>query len=168
MDKKKKRHRSGRSARVKAAPVPPQLAVAGIGASAGGLEACTQLLKALPKDVGMALVLVQHLAPDHPSVLADLLGGATSLPVVQVRDGTALEPNRVYVIPPNVDMKASNGALRLSPRPEDGGPFMPIDFFFRSLSESFQEKAVGIILSGTASDGAIGLREIKAVGGLTM
>jgi two-component system CheB/CheR fusion protein len=147
---------------------PRRFNIVGIGASAGGLEAFSQLLAALPSDSGMAWVLVQHLAPNHQSLLADLLGGSTTLPVVQVVNGMDLQPDHVYVIPPNVFMRVEEGRLLLTPRSDDGGQFMPIDSFFRSLAEDAQGNAIGIVLSGTASDGAIGLREIKAVGGITM
>ena len=142
--------------------------IAGVGASAGGLEAFTELLNALPEKPGLALVLVQHLAPQHESTLPYLLGSKTKLPVVQAANGMKVEPNHVYVIPPNVQMGIEAGALRLLPRPTDRSQYMPIDFFLRSLADSVQERAIGVILSGTASDGAVGVREIKAVGGITL
>ena len=145
-----------------------RLSIVGIGASAGGLEACSQLLSALPLDTGMAVVLVQHLAPKHSSVLPELLGGATKIPVHQALDGMRVEANNVYVIPPNVQMRIEDGKLRLLPRPDDHSQFMPIDYFFRSLAEFAMSRAIGIILSGTASDGAVGLREIKGMGGIIM
>jgi two-component system, chemotaxis family, CheB/CheR fusion protein len=144
------------------------LTIVGIGASAGGLEACSALFGALPEDTGMALVLVQHLAPQHPSMLPELLASSTHLEVFQAADGMSVVANKVYVIPPNVHMRMEDGKLRLLPRPEDHSQFMPIDFFLRSLAEHSQSRAIGIILSGTASDGAMGLREIKGVGGITM
>jgi two-component system, chemotaxis family, CheB/CheR fusion protein len=142
--------------------------IVGIGASAGGLEAFTQLLHALQEPTGMAIVLVQHLAAKHESILPHLLGGTTRLPVIQVSDRMRLEPDHVYVIPPNAYMGIQEGKLHLIPRPGDQRQFMPVDFFLRSLAQYAQNRAIGVILSGTASDGAIGLREIKAVGGITV
>src|SRR5262245_39728223 len=142
--------------------------VVGIGASAGGLEACSQLLRALPGNSGMALVLVQHLAPQHHSILPELLQSSSEMPVVQATDGIEVKPNQVYVIPPNVQLRIAEGKLWLMPRPEDRSQYMPIDYFFRTLAEYAQAKAIGVILSGTASDGAVGLREIKGVGGITI
>jgi len=141
--------------------------IVGIGASAGGLEAFEQLLAALPVDSGMGFVLVQHLAPKHKSILSELLARATSMPVIEVTDGISVLPNHVYVIPPNSDMIIENGALHLSPLSPDRAHRMPIDMFFRSLAEDQQGRAIGVILSGTASDGTLGLQAIKAFGGLT-
>ena len=103
--------------------------VVGIGASAGGFEAFGELLNALPIDTGMAFVLVQHLDPRHTSALAGLLGHRTKLPVVEVSQGTVVRPNRIYVIPPNANMTIARGTLSLTPRPEAGERYMPIDFF---------------------------------------
>jgi len=141
--------------------------IVGVGASAGGLEAFTQLLKTLGSGTEMAYVLVQHLDPSHESALTDLLARATEMPVRQVTDATPVEPNHVYVIPPNVDMTISQGTLRLTPRTETRGHHMPIDRFLRSLAEDQRSNAIGIILSGTASDGTLGLAAIKAEGGIT-
>jgi two-component system CheB/CheR fusion protein len=142
--------------------------VVGIGASAGGLEAFTQVLEALPEAAGLALVLVQHLAPQYESALPTLIGGKTRLPVLQVTDGMRVEADHVYVIPPNVQMKISNDVLHLVPRPGDRTQYTPIDFFLRSLAQSAGNRAIGVILSGTASDGAIGVREVQAVGGIAI
>jgi two-component system, chemotaxis family, CheB/CheR fusion protein len=141
--------------------------IVGIGASAGGLEACTQLLRHLPSDSGMAFVLVQHLDPKHKSILSDLLAKATSMPVSEVKDGMHAKPNHVYVIPPNTGMVISRAILVLTPRAETHGFHMPIDQFFHSLAEDQKNNAVGVILSGTASDGALGLKAIKTEGGIT-
>ncbi len=141
--------------------------IVGVGASAGGLEAFTQLLKTLGSGTEMAYVLVQHLDPSHESALTDLLARATEMPVRQVTDATPVEPNHVYVIPPNVDMTISQGILRLTPRTATRGHHMPIDRFLRSLAEDQRSNAIGIILSGTASDGTLGLVAIKAEGGIT-
>jgi two-component system CheB/CheR fusion protein len=143
------------------------VAIVGIGASAGGLEAFTQLLAGMPTDTGMAFVLVQHLDPRHESMLADLLSRATGLPVDEVRDGMLVEANHVYVIPPNTNMAVLHGRLSLMPRTETRGQHMPVDFFLRSLANDQGSHAIGVILSGTASDGTEGLKAIKAEGGLT-
>jgi two-component system, chemotaxis family, CheB/CheR fusion protein len=141
--------------------------IVGVGASAGGLEAFTQMLGALPADTGMAFVLVQHLAPKHPSLLVEILSRTTVMPVREVQDGTRMEPDRVYVMPPACDMVISRGALELLPRENARGQHRPIDLFFRSLAEDQRDLAIGVILSGTATDGTLGLEEIKAEGGIT-
>ncbi|HEX6137912.1 MAG TPA: chemotaxis protein CheB, partial [Casimicrobiaceae bacterium] len=141
--------------------------IVGIGASAGGLEAFTELLQHLPADTGMAFVLVQHLDPQHESALPQLLGRATSMPVHSVTDKLRVIPNQVYVIPPNVGLVIAQGALRLAPRPRTRAPTRSIDAFLESLAEDQQERAVGVILSGTATDGTMGLEAIKAEGGIT-
>ena len=141
--------------------------IVGVGASAGGLEAFTQLLTALGPGTGMAYALVQHLDPSHESALTELLAKATEMPVRQVTDATLVEPKHVYVIPPNVDMIIAQGILRLTARTETRGHHMPIDRFLRSLAEDQGSNAIGVILSGTASDGTLGLAAIKAEGGIT-
>ncbi len=140
--------------------------VVGVGASAGGLEAFTQLLKALPADTGMAFVLVQHLAPSHPSALAEILSRATKMPVLEVRDEPTVEPNHVYVIPPDRSIIIVGRVLQLLPR-EGRGAHHPIDQFFRALATEQRHRAIGVVLSGTATDGTTGLQEIKAEGGIT-
>ena len=149
------------------APLPGSFAIVGIGASAGGLEAFTQLLGALPLDTGLAFVLVQHLAPQHESMLTELLSRSTTLPVHEALDGMRIEPNHIYVIPPNTNLAVLHGRLSLMPRTEGRGQHMPIDFFFRSLAADMKSRAIGVVLSGTASDGTEGLRVIKGEGGLT-
>jgi two-component system, chemotaxis family, CheB/CheR fusion protein len=149
---------------------PPEtkpLRIVGIGASAGGLEAFTQLLRNLPSSSGMAFVLVQHLDPKHESMLTQILSQRTKMPVGEVKDGMAVEPDHVYVIPPNTDMTITEGALALQPRAGVRGHHMPVDHFFQSLAEDQKNKAIGVILSGTASDGAQGLKGIKEKGGIT-
>ncbi|CAN5795118.1 hypothetical protein BH20ACI3_BH20ACI3_06110 [soil metagenome] len=141
--------------------------VVGIGASAGGLEAFRQFLEHLPVDTGMAFVLVQHLDPTHESILTELLSRSTRIPVSEVTDGTRAEPNHVYVIPRNTNMAIEGGVLRLLPREEAPGLHRPIDYFLRSLSEDQSHQPIGVILSGTASDGTLGLEAIKAEGGIT-
>ncbi|HZN03555.1 MAG TPA: chemotaxis protein CheB [Candidatus Polarisedimenticolia bacterium] len=142
--------------------------VVGVGASAGGLEAFTQLLEALPNDTGMAFVLVQHLAPRHESALPTLLGPVSGMGVEQAREGLRPLPNHVYIIPPNSQLTIARGKLHLSPRPAGPGQHTPIDHFFRSLAQECGSRAIGVILSGTASDGSMGLREIKAAGGIAI
>jgi len=142
--------------------------VVGIGASAGGLEAFTQLLRALPADTGMAFVLVQHLEPSHESILSKLLARATEMPVQEVHDGMRAEPNHVYVIPANADLSLMDGLLHIVRRRAPAGQHRPIDYFFRSLAETRKSQAIGVILSGTASDGTAGLKAIKVEGGITL
>ena len=144
----------------------PQFPVVGIGASAGGLEACTALLKALPVNPGMAFVVVQHLDPHHESILHKLLSKTTEMPVMQVEDGMVLEPNHVYVIPPKYDMAVRERTLRLLSRRRTAGRHLPINRFFVSLAEDQKSAAIGVILSGTASDGTVGLQAIKSEGGV--
>ena len=145
--------------------IPPP--VVGIGASAGGLEAFTQLLGALPTDTGMAFVLVQHLEPKHDSVLTALLARATPMPVTEIRDSMRVEPNHIYVIPANADLTLVNGTLHIVGRRAAAGRHLPIDYFLRSLAETQGPRAVGVILSGTASDGTAGIKAIKEEGGIT-
>ena len=142
----------------------PKFPVAGIGASAGGLEAFLQLLKGLPTDTGMAFVLVQHLDPKHDSQLAGLLERATQMPVCEAVDGQILRPNRVHVMPSNVLMTVASGRLVLVPR---GNEMSPIDCFLRSLAAEYGELGVGVILSGTGADGTAGVEAVKAAGGIT-
>ena len=141
--------------------------IVGLGASAGGLEACTELIKNLPADTGMAFVLVQHLAPEHESLLPELLANSTTMPVLQVRNGMKVEPNQFYVIPPNATMAINHGVLKLLPRQSKPGPQRCIDMFFESLAQDRGHEAIGVILSGTASDGTLGLEAIKGEGGVT-
>jgi two-component system CheB/CheR fusion protein len=141
--------------------------IVGIGASAGGLEAFTQLLNYLPSDTGMGFVLVQHLAPDHKSLLREILSRATRMTVHEVVDNTTVEPNQLYVIPPNKQMTISQGILKLMPREKIRGVAMTVDTFFLSLAEDQGNKAIAIVLSGGDSDGAQGAKAIKAAGGIT-
>ncbi len=141
--------------------------IVGVGASAGGLEAFTQLLKHLPLDTGMAFVLVQHLDPEHESALTQILSRVTQMPVSEVSDKLRPKANQVYVIPKNTHLRIDGGLLRLSPRPKTKAPHRAIDSFFESLAEDQRERAVGVVLSGTATDGTLGLEAIKAEGGIT-
>jgi len=141
--------------------------IVGIGASAGGLEAFSELLASLPERTGMAFLLVQHLDPVHPSRLKELLGKVTPIPIQEASEGMAVKPDHIYTIPPNTDMRIKEGRLRISPRPHSRGPHLPVDFLFRSLAEEQQGRAIGVVLSGTGADGTLGLGEIKAAGGIT-
>ncbi|MDH5219114.1 MAG: chemotaxis protein CheR, partial [Gammaproteobacteria bacterium] len=146
---------------------PANFYIVGIGASAGGYEACAQLLSNLPDNTGMAFVIVQHLHPDHPSALSDLLGRTTTMPVTEITDEMLVVPNHVYVIPPKTALEIFHGRLQLTGRSAEH-PHLPIDRFFRSLAVDLESKAIGVILSGTASDGVVGLQAIKAAGGITL
>src|SRR5437879_1957731 len=135
--------------------------IAGVGASAGGLEAFTQLLQELPSTINMALVLVQHLDPTYKSLLTELLSRTTKLAVEEVTDGTRVKPGHVYVIPPNTTMTISKRTLHLKPRVEIDRRHTPIDQFLESLAEDQKSRAIGVILSGTSMDGIDGVRTIK-------
>jgi two-component system CheB/CheR fusion protein len=144
--------------------------IVGIGASAGGLAAFEAFFSGMPADAepGMAFVLVQHLAPDHKSLLTELIQRYTRMQVFEVEDGMVVQANCAYIIPPNYDMAFLNGALHLLEPTAPRGHRLPIDFFFRSLAQDQRERAIGIVLSGTGSDGTLGLREIKGEGGMIM
>src|SRR6266702_6674905 len=139
--------------------------IVGIGGSAGGFEAAMELLRHLPTRTGMAFVIVQHLDPHHGSRLPNLLGKATSMPVTEVTETITPQPNAIYVQPPNKCVIAKNGKLTLVSRTEKLN--VAIDHFFESLAEDCGSRGIGIVLSGTGSDGTAGLRAIKAAGGLT-
>lgn len=142
--------------------------IVGIGASAGGLEALEQFLAKVPPDCGMAFVVVQHLDPTHKGIMTELLQRATAMTAVQAKNRIKVKPNHVYVIPPNKDMSLLHGALHLFAPQAPRGLRLPIDFFFRSLADDRREQSIGVILSGMASDGTLGLRAIKEKGGLTL
>jgi len=144
-----------------------RLLIVGVGASAGGLEAFTQLLAHLPLDTGMAFVLVQHLDPDHESALTQILSRATPLPVSEITHNQPLQADHVYVIPRDTNLSIVEGMLKLKPRVRTRTPHRPIDAFFESLAQDQGERAIGVVLSGTASDGTLGLEAIKAEGGFT-
>lgn len=138
----------------------------GIGASAGGLDALKKFLSNIPNQSGMAFIIVQHMDPTHKSSLVNILKRSTSLKVLQVEDGVQIMPDHVYIIPPNNDMGIIEGKLQLMEPIEPHGLRMPINYFFTSLAQDQQDKSVGIILSGFGSDGSIGLKAIKAHGGI--
>ncbi|MFN6468413.1 MAG: CheR family methyltransferase [Nostoc sp. SerVER01] len=141
--------------------------VVGIAASAGGLEAFTELISHLPTDTGMAFVLIQHLSPDYESLLSEILGRVTEMAVCQAQDQMMIEPNKIYAIPPNTQMTLKNGMLHLAPRQKTFGKYMPGDMFFSSLAAEQGNKAIAIVLSGTDGDGAQGLKAVKVAGGVT-
>ncbi|WP_084324053.1 chemotaxis protein CheB [Methanolobus tindarius] len=145
-------------------------AIVGIGASAGGLAAFEAFFSGMPADTdpNMAIVLVQHLDPDHKSLLADLIRRRTRMQVFEVEDGMMVRPNCAYIIPPNRDMAFLNGTLQLLEPSSPRGQRMPIDFFFRSLAHDQQERAICVVLSGTGSDGTLGVRDIKEEGGIVI
>jgi two-component system, chemotaxis family, CheB/CheR fusion protein len=142
--------------------------VVAIGASAGGIEAFQQLLANLPPDTGMAFVLVQHLDPHHQSRLAEVLSRSTSMPVFEADHNMELAPNHVYIIPPNRKLAVEGGHLQVTPRDDVQRVHLPIDHLFRSLAREQKARAIGVVLSGTGSDGTQGLAEIKAAGGITL
>jgi two-component system CheB/CheR fusion protein len=144
---------------------PPMV---GIGASAGGLEAATRMLSEIPPDTGLAYLLVQHLDPVHESTLVPLLDRVAKIPVVQAADGMRVQADHVYVIPPNATMTVTDGHLRLVTRDLERGPHFSIDTFLCSLADVEGNAAVGVILSGTGTDGSQGIRAIKEAGGITM
>jgi two-component system, chemotaxis family, CheB/CheR fusion protein len=153
--------------RLMAAPQPRILFLSGVGASAGGLSALTHLVEALPPRPGLALVVIQHLDPKHDSRLNELLQPHTEMAVVDARHGVKVAPDHVYVIQPNTSVAIADGVLSVTPRPEDRRPHYPVDHFLRLLASVQGPSAVGVILSGTGSDGTLGICEIKAAGGLT-
>lgn len=141
--------------------------IVGIGASAGGLEAFEQFFRAFPIDSNISFILVPHLDPDHESMLADILGRVTMMPVVEAQDMSDVVPNHVYIIPPNREMAIFHNKIQLTKPSGTRGQQMKIDLFFRSLAEEQGEKAIGIILSGTGTDGTLGIRAIQGGGGTT-
>ncbi|MFH0731144.1 MAG: chemotaxis protein CheB [Pseudomonadota bacterium] len=149
---------------------PAGFPIVGVGASAGGLAAFEAFFSGMPEgvDPGMAFVLVQHLAPDHKSILTDLIRRYTRMQVFEVEDGMRVLPNCAYIIPPNRDMAFLNGTLQLMEPSAPRGQRLPIDFFFRSLAQDQRERAICIVLSGTGSDGTLGVRAIKGEGGMVM
>src|SRR5262245_8207168 len=139
--------------------------IVGVGASAGGLEAFTELLGGLPSSPGIAFLFVQHLEPRHKSQLPEILTRVTSLPIREAVHGMAVQADHVYLIPPNANMALVDGHLGLTPRQR--GPHMPADYLFRSLAGILKTRAIGVILSGGGTDGTLGFQSIKAEGGIT-
>jgi len=154
------------------ARAPPRMdsrfAVVGIGASAGGLEACTTLLRSLPASSGIAFILVQHLDPTHESMMVDLLAAHTAMKVLQAFDGMLLQPDHFYIIPPAVYLSVTGGLLRLSEPVARHGARLPVDFLLRSLADAYGPRAICVILSGTGTDGCVGLKAVKEKCGLVI
>ncbi len=146
----------------------PHFCVAGIGASAGGLEAICELFEAMPTDGNIAFVVVQHLYPTQKSLAAEIISKHTAIVTTPAEDGMLLEPNHIYTIPPNTYPSLSLGRLQLEQPKNETGPRLPIDHFFSSLGNDQKERAIGIILSGSGTDGSLGLKQIEANGGIVM
>lgn len=142
--------------------------VVGVGASAGGLEALTQLFQSMPAKTGLAFVVVQHLSPEHKSLMAEILSKHATIPVVAITDGMLVEPDRVYLLPPAKEVQIEGSQLRLTERPPHGTLTMPIDIFFESLAREQGPRAVAVVLSGTGSDGSRALPAVKAAGGFVI
>src|SRR5580698_4035716 len=142
--------------------------IIGMGTSAGGLEALEHFLSHVPKSSGMAFIIVQHLDPTRQGIMPELLQRITGMKVIQVKDRTLVQPNSVYVIPPNKDMSILHGVLHLLEPASPRGLRLPIDFFLRSLAQDQQEQSIGVILSGMGSDGTLGLRAIKEKAGVVL
>jgi two-component system, chemotaxis family, CheB/CheR fusion protein len=157
-------------------PVPPAATdkrpmatrIVGVGASAGGLEPLEQFLSSVPSSSGLAYVVVQHMDPTHKALLGELLQRATSMPVHQVADSRRVNPDEVYVIPPDAELTVAGGALRLAKPSQPRGQRLPIDVLFSSLASELGDRAIGVVLSGMGSDGTLGLQAIKSAGGLTL
>ena len=143
-----------------------RIPVVGIGSSAGGLEALSKIFSNMPTDSGAAFVLIQHLDPSHKSSMVELLKRYTSMEVIEIQEGMRVEANKLYVTPPNKNIGLINGVLHLAVPKEPHGLRRPIDFFFQSLAEDTGDYGIGIILSGFGSDGTIGIRSIKSMGGM--
>lgn len=145
-----------------------KIPVVGIGSSAGGLEALASMFRHMPSDSNVGFVLIQHLDPAHKSSMAELLSRYTDMEVLEIEDGMTVEPNKLYVTPPNKNVGLLNGVLHLAVPKEPHGLRRPIDFFFQALADDMEEYAIGVILSGFGSDGTIGIRAIKSMGGMVI
>jgi two-component system, chemotaxis family, CheB/CheR fusion protein len=156
-----------KSKQIKTDLAPKPFPIVGIGASAGGIKAFTTLLQHLSPNLGMAYVLVMHLSPNHKSALAQIMQSKTKMKVQTVKDGMEVIANNVYVIPPNTFMSLVDGHLKLAPRSITAIGNFAVDYFFTALAAIYKNNAVGIILSGTATDGTLGLKAIQAEGGIT-
>ena len=146
---------------------PATFPIVAIAASAGGLEPISELLAAIPSKIGMAFIVVQHLDPTHESLLPEILAKKTAMPVLPAHEGLAAAPDHVYVIPPNVTLTLRDETLHLAPRQSGHARHMPADALFKSLAEARGDSAIGVVLSGGDSDGALGIQEIKHCGGIT-
>ena len=144
-----------------------KFSIVGIVASAGGLEAFSQLLSHLPINTGMAFVMIQHMLPNGESLLTKILARVTKMLVSQVQNGMLVEPDRVYIIPPDTQMRIFKGVFELSPREKVFGTYMPGDVFLISLAADRGNRAIAVVLSGSNKDGTLGLTAIKVVDGVT-
>jgi two-component system CheB/CheR fusion protein len=162
------KHTPRRTRRRAAAGETPLTPIVGIGSSAGGLEALEAFFRAMPADSGMAFVVVTHQLPDHTSLLPELLGRYTSMPISEVTTGMPVQANQLYLSTPGSYLSILNATLQPMIRERSNGPPLPIDYFLRALAEDQQEQAIGIILSGTGTDGTLGLQAVKGYGGLTL
>ncbi|NTV47688.1 MAG: chemotaxis protein CheB, partial [Chlorobiales bacterium] len=142
--------------------------IVGVGASAGGLEALQEFFKAVPLQTGIGFVVIQHLSPDYKSLMDELLARYTKLRILKAKDGMLVEPDTIYLIPPRNNLSIFHGKLMLEDQGVRSGIILPIDIFFRSLAKDVEKNAIGIILSGTGSDGTLGTRAIKEAGGMVM
>ncbi len=142
--------------------------IVGIGASAGGLEAIEGLFSNMPPQSNLAFVIIQHLAPNYKSIMADLLAKHTQMKVVEITDGVQVEPNVIYLNQPNKDIAIVRSTLYLMEPDVSRAPHYHIDYFFRSLAQDQRERAIGIVLSGTGTDGTLGIKAIKSEGGVVM
>lgn len=169
-DPSSSRRRASREAPSAPAAASQGFPIVGLGASAGGLAAFESFFSAIPRDTqtGMAFVLVQHLAPDHKSVLTELIQRCTGMEVHQIEDGMRVEADAVYIIPPNLDLVLCDGVLHLLEPVAAPGARLPIDVFFRSLAQDQHERAICVVLSGSGSDGTLGARAVKGEGGMVM
>src|SRR5581483_9487967 len=140
----------------------------GVGASAGGLDALRQFFERLPADSGLTFVVILHLSPEHESVLAELLQSRTKMTVTKVTEAVRVEPNHVYVIPPDRNLVMSDGYIRLTMRERDSLKHVPVDLFFRTLAEHYRQRAIAVVLSGSGTDGSLGVRNIKEAGGIAI
>ncbi|MGF7117765.1 CheR family methyltransferase [Methanobacterium oryzae] len=145
-----------------------KIPVVGIGSSAGGLEALGKMFSNMPINTGLAFVLIQHLDPSHKSSMVELLSRYTKMEVLEIQDGMGVQPNKLYVTPPNKSVGLINGELRLAVPKEPHGLRRPIDFFLQSLADDLEEYSIGIILSGFGTDGTMGIRAIKSMNGMVM
>lgn len=157
----------GRIRAIKGSHESSELVVVGIGASAGGVEAFKNFIYEIPAETGIAFVFIQHLDPNYESVLAELLAKEIHIPVIQISDNLEIKANYLYLYPSDHDVQIENKIFKLIPREMDGNIHLPVNSFFNKLAEVFKENAIGVILSGSASDGALGLKKIKETGGLT-
>src|SRR6202162_1882424 len=147
---------------------PDDFLIVGIGASAGGLDACRKLVEALSARNGMAFILVQHLDPTHESMMVDLLASHTAMTVLQATDGLPIEREHLYIIPPGTYLSVVDGALHLSQPEARHGARLPFDFLLRSMATASGTRAICVILSGTGADGSLGLGNVKEMGGLVI